>query len=212
MHRALHSPASAARRRDSGEPMTLQRILSPADYRRTPWKNGAGRTTEIAAHPAGAALDAFDWRVSFADVAANGPFSQFARVDRTIVLLAGAGMRLEGAGPAVLLRTPYEPYAFSGDDAIDCTLVDGPVRDFNLMLRRGRATGEVAIVRGAAARIASARVRLCYAANGASECLLASRPPLRLAAGHALLVEDEPASLAVNPLTAAAVVVVVRIE
>jgi len=176
------------------------------------WKNGAGRTTEIAVHPAGAALDAFDWRVSVADVAGDGPFSPFAGVDRTIVLLAGAGIRLARAAEVVVLRTPYEPYPFSGDDAIDCALVDGPVRDFNLMVRRGRGIGEIVIVRGAAAPIAPARFCLCYAANGTSVCRIAGRPPLRLAGGHALLVDGELLPLAVDPLTTDAVAVVVRIE
>ena len=72
----------------------MYRLLTPADYRPMPWKNGAGRTTEIAAHPAGAALDAFAWRVSIADVERDGPFSRFPGIDRTIVLLDGAGMRL----------------------------------------------------------------------------------------------------------------------
>jgi len=195
--------------------MIRHRVLSPADYRRMPWKNGAGRTTEIASHPAGAALDAFDWRISVADVASDGPFSTFAGVDRTIVLLAGAGMCLDGDGRSTLLRTPYAPHSFRGDDAIACALVDGPVRDFNLMLRRGRVTGEVAIVRGAAAHIAPARFRLCYAAIGPCECRFAGHPPWVVAGDHALLVEDDPASpmaLAVNPRTADAVAVVVRIE
>lgn len=195
--------------------MIRHRVLSPADYRRMPWKNGAGRTTEIASHPAGAELDAFDWRASVADVARDGMFSPFAGVDRTIVMIAGAGMRLDGDGHAALLRAPYEPYTFSGDDALHCALLDGPVRDFNLMLRRGRATGELAIVRGAGARIAPARFRLCYVAAGAYEGLFAGHPPRVVAADHALLVEDEPASaapLAVNPLTADAVALVVRVD
>ena len=195
--------------------MTQHRLLSPADYRRMPWKNGAGRTTEIASHPARAALDAFDWRVSVADVVSDGPFSPFAGIDRTIVMIAGAGMRLDGDGHAALLRAPYEPYTFNGDDAIRCTLLDGPVRDFNLMLRRGRATGGVAIVRGSGARIAPARFRLCYAASGAYEALFPGHPPLVVAGDHALLIEDEPAAsapLAVNPLTADAVAIVVRVD
>ena len=194
--------------------MIRQRVLSPADYRRMPWKNGAGRTTELASFPAGAVLDAFDWRVSIADVDRDGPFSTFPGIDRTIVLLAGAGMRLGGGGRAVTLRAPYEPHAFSGDDAIECTLIDGPVRDFNLMVRRGRATGEVAIVRGGAARIAPARFRLCYAASGECKCALPGHPPQVIAADHALLVEDESASravLGVKPLTAQAVAVVVSV-
>jgi environmental stress-induced protein Ves len=195
--------------------MTRHHVLSPADYRRMPWKNGGGRTTEIASGPAGAAIDAFDWRVSIAEVAKDGPFSVFAGIDRTIVLLAGAGMRLDGGGHAVVLRTPFEPYAFSGDQAIDCTLVDGPVRDFNLMLRRGRAAGSVTVVRHAGARVPPARFTLCYSVAGAHECLFAGHPPLSIGADHALLVEDDGAtagSLSVNPLQSDGVALIARIE
>lgn len=196
--------------------MTQHRLLQPSDYVRMPWKNGGGRTTEIAAHPPGAAPDAFDWRVSVADVAADGPFSRFPGVERTIVMIAGAGMRLEGDGHAVELRAPFEPYAFSGDDGIACTLVAGPVRDFNLMLRRGRAQGHVMVVRDAGARIPPARFRLCYAAAGALECLLPGRPPLTVAAGHAVVIEDDDATggapFAIIPLAGDAVALVASID
>jgi environmental stress-induced protein Ves len=94
-------------------------------------------------------------------------------------------------------------------------LQDGPVRDFNLMVRRGRATGAVVIARGAGVRIAPARFRLCYSAHGASECLFGGHPPLTVATDHALLVVDEPATstpLAVNPLSGDAVTIVVRVD
>ena len=51
----------------------------------TPWKNGGGTTQEIAGWPAGAGLDAFGWRVSIACIAASGPFSVFAGIDRSIM-------------------------------------------------------------------------------------------------------------------------------
>src|SRR4029453_7140835 len=73
-----------------GRRAPMVRLLTPNDYRSRPWKNGAGRTTEIAVHPAGAGLDAFAWRVSIASVERNGPFSAFPGIDRTIVLLDGA--------------------------------------------------------------------------------------------------------------------------
>ena len=57
----------------------MHRLLKPADYVRMPWKNGGGQTTEIVVHPAGATLAEFDWRVSIADVDADGPFSQLRR-------------------------------------------------------------------------------------------------------------------------------------
>ena len=105
---------------------TMFRLLTPNDYRSMPWKNGAGRTTEIAVHPAGAALDAFAWRVSIADVERDGPFSRFPGIDRTIVLLDGAGMRLRSGASDIELTTRFVPHDFSGDDAIECTLVAGP--------------------------------------------------------------------------------------
>ena len=61
-----------------GDRLTRMRIIRPADLVRMPWKNGGGETTEIAVSPEAAGLDRFDWRVSMARVARNGPFSEFA--------------------------------------------------------------------------------------------------------------------------------------
>jgi uncharacterized protein len=194
----------------------MVRLLEPADYRTMPWKNGGGVTTEIAAHPSGTALDAFAWRVSVAQVDRDGPFSQFPGIDRTIVLLEGAGMRLTGGGRDADLRTPFEPHAFAGDDAIDCVLVAGPVRDFNAMFRRGRAQGRVAVVRRGGAEIAPTEFRLVYAAKGAHECAIPGRPPVALLPGHAVLVGSAEGSegnlIAIRPLAADAVALVVSID
>ena len=52
-----------------------------------PWKNGGGVTSELARSPQ---ADEFDWRLSVAEVATDGPFSQFPGIDRLLVLLSGA--------------------------------------------------------------------------------------------------------------------------
>lgn len=106
-----------------------------------PWKNGGGSTREIACWPPGAGLDDFDWRVSIASVAASGPFSVFAGVDRTIMLLAGEGLRLQAPGLDHRLDTLHASFAFSGDAALHCTLLGGESTDLNVMGRhtRGRA-------------------------------------------------------------------------
>jgi len=120
--------------------MTM-RILRSSDYRIMPWKNGGGTTTEVFAFPenAGLAGRPFDWRVSIADVAGDGPFSPFPGYDRHIMAIEGRGMMLEG-GPegAIDLTRPFAPRSFSGDWNITGRLVSGPVRDFNLMARRDR--------------------------------------------------------------------------
>jgi hypothetical protein len=192
------------------------RLLAPSDYCSMPWKNGGGRTTEIATHPPAAALDSFVWRVSIADVGRDGPFSRFPGVDRALVLLEGAGMRLTGGDRDVELSRPFEPFRFSGDESIECTLLAGPVRDFNAMFRRGAASGRLAVVRGGEAAIAATDFRLAYAATGAHRCVLADRPPFVLEPGHAVLVERwanvEAATLAIAPLAADAVALVVSVE
>jgi hypothetical protein len=194
----------------------MVRLLTPADYRSMPWKNGGGRTTEIAAFPPGATLDTFLWRVSLADVACDGPFSPFPGIDRTIVLLEGAGMRLHEGVRATELTTPFAPHAFSGDATIDCRLIAGPVRDFNAMFRRGRARGSVTVVPGGGAKFGPAHFRLAYAATGVHECSGATIAPIRLEAGRALLVEEAGVSdaprLTIRPLGADPVALVVSVD
>jgi hypothetical protein len=57
------------------------RLIQTSEYRRTPWKNGAGTTFEIAAEPLASMIDTFDWRISMAQVASVGPFSSFPGTD-----------------------------------------------------------------------------------------------------------------------------------
>jgi len=196
-------------------PAAVFRILAPSHYRRMPWKNGGGFTEEIVAYPERAALGGFDWRVSIAEVARDGPFSRFPGIDRTIALIEGAGMRLSHGDVHVVLRTRFEPYAFDGDHPVDCKLVSGPVRDFNAMVRRDRARGEVAAIR-AGASIAAADFRIVFAAIGAFECAQGGETPIDIAQQHTLVVEQTSGAgaspLAVRPLEAGGVALAVRIE
>lgn len=118
-----------------------------------PWKNGGGTTQEIASWPHGAALDTFGWRVSIATIAAPGPFSVFAGIDRRIMLLEGDGVRLFTHDGRIdhLLDVPHQPFAFSGDEAIDCTMFGGASNDFNVMTRRGQWRADVRVLDGATA-------------------------------------------------------------
>lgn len=115
------------------------RILRARDYKVMPWKNGGGETTEIAVSPDGAGLADFDWRVSMAKVAGDGPFSAFPGIDRTLAILEGAGIVLsvEGAEPKPL-TLDSAPHAFPADAATSATLIGGTVLDFNVMSRRGK--------------------------------------------------------------------------
>jgi environmental stress-induced protein Ves len=114
----------------------------------TPWKNGGGTTREIASWPPGAGIENFDWRVSIATIAASGPFSAFTGVDRTIMLLEGDGVRLHSTDGNTehRLERPHEPFAFSGDIALDCTVLGDASSDFNVMSRRARCLAEVQVL------------------------------------------------------------------
>lgn len=112
-------------------------LLAPTDYRVMPWKNGGGTTREILAHPSD--TKDFDWRLSIADVEADGPFSPFPGYARTIMLLEGDGMRLQiDDAPAVAVHEKFRPLDFDGSSETYCTLTGGPIRDFNIMSAKAR--------------------------------------------------------------------------
>ncbi|MBV1774614.1 HutD family protein [Burkholderiaceae bacterium DAT-1] len=112
-----------------------------------PWKNGGGVTTELWRLPDPESADGFLIRLSIASVATSGPFSLFPGIDRTLLVLDGAGMRLDCAdGSAMLLDKPLHPVRFPGETAIESTLLNGPLRDFNLMVRRGEFDAELDVL------------------------------------------------------------------
>jgi len=119
-------------------------VLRSSGYRSTPWRNGAGTTREVAAE---AATDGagFRWRVSIAQVADSGPFSDFPGVDRIIVPLDTAGLHLtvDGAQQPV---SQFEPFAFPGEAATAARLSTGSTRDLNVMWRRDICRASVEIV------------------------------------------------------------------
>lgn len=118
--------------------------LRAEDYKRMPWKNGGGETAEIAVFPAGAGVDDFDWRISMATVGADGPFSAFPGIERTLTVLRGKGIELTVAGKApVLLTRASSPFTFSADVATSAQLIKGEITDLNVMTRRGRFTHSV---------------------------------------------------------------------
>jgi uncharacterized protein len=70
------------------------RLLRAHEHRRMPWRSSGGEKVEIAVLPEGAGLDPFNWRGQDGAVIADGPFSIFAGVDRTLTVLDGKGLRL----------------------------------------------------------------------------------------------------------------------
>ncbi len=164
------------------------RVVRAHEHRVMPWKNGGGSTTQIAIAPEHAALDDFDWRVSMAPVVADGAFSSFPGIDRTLLLLTGEGIELHIAGrEPTVVRHATEPLSFPGDVATRAVLLGGPIVDLNVMTRRGRFTHEVMRC------TADAPLRL--APRGDLSILLSRSAAVALsgAAGHAMLGIDDAA-------------------
>ena len=80
-----------------------------------PWKNGAGRTTEIAVGDPKTASQEWSWRVSIADVDKDGPFSIFPGIDRSIVVIEGSGLDLQFDEGRIVPLEPNHPLDFDGD-------------------------------------------------------------------------------------------------
>ncbi|WP_377846056.1 HutD family protein [Bosea sp. UC22_33] len=173
------------------------RIIRAADCKVMPWKNGGGTTTEIAVAPEGGSLGDFDWRISMAHVGADGPFSSFPGIDRTLSVLTGNGIRLAfGDGETVSLDRATAPFSFAADRAVDGVLVDGAIDDLNVMSRRGawshrveRLSGgshEVAVERGVLVLVARhGEWRADGAALAAGDSAVIDAPvTVKLAAGN----------------------------
>ncbi|MGN2251533.1 HutD family protein [Frateuria sp. GZRe14] len=145
-------------------------ILRLHDCPARPWKNGLGRTRELAVEPPAAGMDDFLWRVSVAEVDSAAPFSAFPGVDRTIVLLEGAGFAMAlDDGRTHALTEPFAPFGFPGEAQVTVTLAGGATRDFNLMVRRGYARGRVAVWRPSDDVRLQAETVLLYCARGRLE-------------------------------------------
>jgi environmental stress-induced protein Ves len=115
------------------------KIVRAGECRTTAWKNGRGSTTEIAVEPSGASLDDFDWRISIARVASDGPFSEFAGFDRTLAVVKGGGLSLSiGDAAPVVLDCSSEPIHFPGDTPTSARLLEGEIIDLNVMTKRDR--------------------------------------------------------------------------
>jgi environmental stress-induced protein Ves len=172
----------------------MGQLIAAHHLRHMPWKNGGGSTTEVVVHPPGASLSDFAWRLSLAEVDRDGPFSPFPGVDRILMLTEGSGMRLDIGSQAIELRELFSVCTFRGDDAPDATLVDGAVRDCNLMVRRpGR--GRLQAVRDKSITVDPAPFRVCHALRGVIGVRAGAGPAMDMQAGWTLLLDADDARL-----------------
>ena len=99
-----------------------------------PWRNGLGVQYEIACD--GSLPDDWTWRLSTADITQDVPFSSFPLVTREFCVAHGNGVVLNINGVDHRCE-PGSITKFRGDDEVFATLIDGPMRALNLMVRDG---------------------------------------------------------------------------
>jgi uncharacterized protein len=120
----------------------MLKVLNTDTLPATPWKNGGGKTREIARHEVDNALV---WRISLADVANDGPFSHFPGLMRILTVIDGDGIDLHMPDKVIQAR-PGVPVQFSGDVPVNGRLTKGPIRDLNLIFDPSRIMATVAQV------------------------------------------------------------------
>lgn len=155
--------------------MSTFKLLRATGYPRMPWKNGGGSTEEIA-RDGGDGLDGFGWRLSIADIGESGGFSSFAGYQRVITVLQGKGMVLNVDGTDSRELQPFDPYSFTGDSAVSCTLVGGEIRDFNLIYAPARYRARLQWLEGEARLFTAAQTLLIFSVADALTVKAGSTP------------------------------------
>jgi uncharacterized protein len=154
--------------------------LDPAQYRRTPWKNGGGTTIDIAEQDD-------IWRFGRTPIVAPGPFSDYSGFDRLQVLVAGRGLVLETPDGEIDVRQLLTPVRFKGETLIKSRLEAGPVEVVNLIGARAFVRLALEVLRPGDRQTAEVGTHIAYATADAELEIDGARHPL--AADHALRIE-----------------------
>ncbi len=157
-----------------------------------PWANGLGQTVEMVRVDGERGLV---WRLSRAMVVADGPFSVFPGVARSLTVIDGPGFDLVAAAGR-LKADPLVPVAFDGGLLIRAENVTAPCADFNVMTAVGLPRPMVRVIGpdtlrpdagGLVALFAITPMKVDRADISAGGLILADAP-LTLIAGAAIAV------------------------
>lgn len=119
------------------------KTLNHCDFKEMSWKNGGGVTSELFSIRDNEGTLLF--RLSSAVVSQNGSFSIFPEIDRIIALISGKGFVLKSKLFEKTIDQSSQPWKFSGEEEIYCTLLDGECLDFNVMTKRSYGSSSLEI-------------------------------------------------------------------
>ncbi|WP_336040109.1 HutD family protein [Acinetobacter calcoaceticus] len=159
-------------------------VLKADQYTKMLWKNGAGYTLEIARSQGEIE---FDWRISMADVTTSGAFSIFPNKQRIITVLDGKGIELHVDDlPARSLKLG-DIFAFHGESQVHSELVDGAIRDLNLIYDSAKFHARFQRVNGTEAQTFLSSADLIFIFNSGSDTEVAIEEKAFLLAAHETL-------------------------
>lgn len=169
--------------------------LNPVGYRRTPWKNGGGVTTDIAeAYREGVMPGAWEgmvWRFGRTAITRPGPFSDLSGYDRVQVVVAGRGLVLVAPDHEIDVRRPFVPVRFAGETPVVSRLEAGAVEVVNLIGDRSTVAIDMRLLEAGQAGQAlhlAAGTHIAYCPTGAA-ALDCRGMRYELAQDHALRIE-----------------------
>lgn len=127
------------------------------------WKNGKGKTRQVAIYPHEATLaeNNFLWRLSSATIMGDNSFSHFPGFDRWLIVWKGDGLLLNGK-----TLEPHSPLHFKGEDEITCSLIKEQVTDLGLIYSRAMCKAETKILRGPAEVLTDKETVIVFLAKG----------------------------------------------
>jgi len=165
--------------------------ISPENFKSIPWKNGKGKTIEVAINEGGT-LDNFDWRLSMADVVEDGEFSNFNGYLRNLVLIKGNAIALCHDDQGTDKLNNYLDFAtFDGGNQTFGQLPDGPITDFNIITDIEKYSVNV-FTSTAQSQLTISSAELTFVYNHATaDCQLSvGEHHITLAPNHLFLLED----------------------
>ena len=166
-------------------------LLTSADYKHTPWKNGAGTTTTIAEQDG-------VWQFGRTPITQSGPFSDYSGYDRMQVLVRGSGLVLKTPDGEIDVRQLRKPVRFTGETKIVSQLEAGPVEVVNLIGRRDTVAVALVVRRGGDSASPGKGTHFVYCPEGAAS-IEVDGARYDLKADHCLRLEIErPTMLAVK--------------
>jgi len=174
------------------------KIISPDQFKTIAWKNGQGKTTELVINSAGTLAD-FDWRLSIASVLESGQFSDFSGYHRQLILLSGNGIKLTHDDKKIdqhkmdELTQPLSMAVFDGASRTVGKLIDGPIKDFNVMTKQHSFKAEVkTYTQQQTASCSTAELNFIYAAKQ-SIVIQFNHQRIELPQGHLFQASNEAA-------------------